>query len=137
MKDKSLSKTKIIIRKKINIIPLIDIIFLLLIFFMLATNFNENRQIDINLSKTSNSKSDSDKTLNVYLTNNNELSFDNKFLKIDDKNFESNLMAKWNEKKYKEIFIICEKKVSLQILINYMDEIKSFGIKSVFFGSKN
>ena len=137
MKDKSLSKTKIIIRKKINIIPLIDIIFLLLIFFMLATNFNENRQIGINLSKTSNFKSDSDQTLNVYLTNNNELSFDNKFLKIGDKNFESNLMAKWNEKKYKEIFIICEKKVSLQILINYMDEIKSFGIKSVFFGSKN
>ena len=137
MKNKSLSKTRIIIKKKINIIPLIDIIFLLLIFFMLATNFNENKQIDINLSNTTKVRSDLDQSLNVFLTNNNQLSFDNKLFKINDKNFESNLMAKWNEKKYKEIFIICEEKVNLQILINYMDRIKSLGIDNVFFGSKN
>ena len=104
---------------------------------MLATNFNENKQIDINLSNKTKVNSNLDQSLNVILTNNNQLSFDNKLFRINDKDFESNLLAKWNEKKYKDIFIICEEKVNLQTLINYMDRIKTLGIDSVFFGSKN
>ena len=36
---------KLIVKNKVNIIPLIDIIFLMLVFFMLATNFNKDKQI--------------------------------------------------------------------------------------------
>ena len=44
--ENKIKKNQRTVKKRANIIPLIDIIFLLLIFFMLATNFNQNQNID-------------------------------------------------------------------------------------------
>ena len=56
--------------KKINIIPLIDIIFLMLVFFMLATNFSEKKEISFKLKQSIEILNDSQENLLIYIKNN-------------------------------------------------------------------
>ena len=62
--ENKIKKNQRIVKKKVNIIPLIDIIFLLLIFFMLATNFNQNQNIDFS---TPEKLTESNSDLNIIL----------------------------------------------------------------------
>ncbi|MFL2676056.1 MAG: biopolymer transporter ExbD [Alphaproteobacteria bacterium] len=64
---------------KINIIPLIDIIFLMLVFFMLATNFNEKRELDFSIEKKIGESSELEKTIIINIKN-NEFLYNNKIL---------------------------------------------------------
>ena len=64
---------------KINIIPLIDIIFLMLVFFMLATNFNEKRELDFSIEKKIGESSELEKTIIINIKNNKFL-YNNKYL---------------------------------------------------------
>ena len=50
---------------KINLTPIIDVVFILLIFFMLATNFQDFSQTDIELSNESSKSMSSDKKMYV------------------------------------------------------------------------
>ena len=85
-------------KKKINIIPLIDVIFLLLIFFMLATNFNQNQNIDFSTpEKLTESNSDSDTILDLKIQNNGYFLLDG-FTFKNEKELKENIIQKWNKK---------------------------------------
>ena len=131
--ENKIKKNLRIVKKRVNIIPLIDIIFLLLIFFMLATNFNQNQNIDFSTpEKLTESNSDSDTILNLKIQNNGYFLLDG-FTFKNEKELKENILIKWNKKKYSGILITTEKDVILQNLITTLDIVKSIGISDVSF----
>jgi len=131
--ENKIKKNLRIVKKRVNIIPLIDIIFLLLIFFMLATNFNQNQNIDFSTpEKLTESNSDSDTILDLKIQNNGYFLLDG-FTFKNEKELKENILIKWNKKKYSGILITTEKDVILQNLITILDMVKSIGISDVSF----
>ena len=131
--ENKIKKNQRTVKKRVNIIPLIDIIFLLLIFFMLATNFNQNQNIDFSTpEKLTESNSDSNIILDLKIQNNGYFLLDGLTFK-NEKELKENILIKWDKKKYSGILITTEKDVILQNLINTLDMVKSIGISDVSF----
>ena len=131
--ENKIKKNQRTVRKKVNIIPLIDIIFLLLIFFMLATNFNQNQNIDFSTpEKLTESNSDSNVVLYLKIQKNGYFMLDGSTFK-NEKELKKNILMKWDKKKYSSLLITTEKDVILQNLITTMDMVKSIGISEVSF----
>ena len=131
--ENKIKKNQTTVKKKVNIIPLIDIIFLLLIFFMLATNFNQNQNIDFSTpEKLTESNSDSNTILDLKIQKNGYFLFDGLTFK-NEKELKENILTKWDKKKYSGLLITTEKDVILQNLINTLDLVKSIGISDVSF----
>ena len=128
-----IKKNQRTVKKRVNIIPLIDIIFLLLIFFMLATNFNQNQNVDFSTpEKLTESNSDSNIILDLKIQNNGYFLLDGLTFK-NEKELKENILIKWDKKKYSGILITTEKDVILQNLITTLDIVKSIGISDVSF----
>ena len=133
MENKIKKKNQRTVKKRVNIIPLIDIIFLLLIFFMLATNFNQNQNIDFSTpEKLTESNSDLNTILDLKIQKNGYFVFDG-FTFKNEKELRENILMKWDKKKYSGLLITTEKDVILQNLINTLDMVKSIGISDVSF----
>tara|TARA_Y100001960_G_scaffold321265_1_gene395635 strand:+ start:828 stop:1232 length:405 start_codon:yes stop_codon:yes gene_type:complete len=115
---------------KINIIPLIDIIFLMLIFFMLATNFNENKQIDFNIDGTIKKISSENRVLQINL-NKNKFVIHGEI--IEKKSLEKKILKHWESKKYDQIVILNDQETTLETLIFSIDLLKKNNIKKVNF----
>ena len=131
--ENKIKKNQITVKKRVNIIPLIDIIFLLLIFFMLATNFNQNQNIDFSTpEKLTESNSDSNTILDLKIQKNGYFLFDGLTFK-NEKELKENILTKWDKKKYSGLLITTEKDVILQNLITILDMVKSIGISDVSF----
>ena len=131
--ENKIKKNQRIVKKKVNIIPLIDIIFLLLIFFMLATNFNQNQNIDFSTpEKLTESNSDSSTVLDLKIQKNGYFLLDG-FTFKNEKELKENILMKWDKKKYSGLLITTEKDVILQNLITTLDMVKSIGISDVSF----
>ena len=131
--ENKIKKNQRTVKKKVNIIPLIDIIFLLLIFFMLATNFNQNQNIDFSTpEKLTESNSDSNAVLYLKIQKNGYFMLDGSTFK-NEKELKKNILMKWDKKKYSSLLITTEKDVILQNLITTMDMVKSIGISEVSF----
>lgn len=122
-------------KNKVNIIPLIDIIFLMLVFFMLATNFEINDHVDININDNTNSDKDEPKVLTIILKDSGGYEINNK--EISKKRIESEIKSIWVNNKYKEVFILNEKNTIVQDLIFIMDILKSNKIDKIFFNDLN
>lgn len=122
-------------KKKINIIPLIDIIFILLIFFMLATNFRMKENIDFSLKSTSGNSEQSDKkTLEIFIKNNAEVLIKNNVLSLENPELiSSNIKKVFFNEKFDEVLVLCNEIVNLQNLISIMDIIKEQNINNIFF----
>lgn len=122
-------------KKKINIIPLIDIIFILLIFFMLATNFRMKENIDFSLKATSGDSEQSDKkTLEIFIKNNAEILIRNNVLSLENPELiGSNIKKVFFNEKFDEVLVLCNEIVNLQNLISIMDIIKEQNINNIFF----
>ena len=122
-------------KKKINIIPLIDIIFILLIFFMLATNFRMKENIDFSLKATSGNSEQSDKkTLEIFIKNNAEILIRNNVLSLENPELiGSNIKKVFFNEKFDEVLVLCNEIVNLQNLISIMDIIKEQNINNIFF----
>lgn len=118
-------------KKKINIIPLIDIIFLMLIFFMLATNFIQNEEIDFSLLEGKNESIDEKKTIEIIIHNVGNFSINSKT--TDFKNIETMINELWVTKKFDQIYILNESRVKTQVLIDLMDILKKNDINNIFF----
>ncbi len=131
--ENKIKKNQRTAKKRVNIIPLIDIIFLLLIFFMLATNFNQNQNIDFSTpEKLTESNSDLNIILDLKIQKNGYFLFDG-FTFKNEKELRENILMKWDKKKYSGLLITTEKDVILQNLINTLDMVKSIGISDVSF----
>ena len=122
-------------KKKINIIPLIDIIFILLIFFMLATNFRMKENIDFSLKATSGNSEQSDKkTLEIFIKNNAEVLIRNNVISLENPELiSSNIKKVFFNEKFDEVLVLCNEIVNLQNLISIMDIIKEQNINNIFF----
>ena len=122
-------------KKKINIIPLIDIIFILLIFFMLATNFRMKENIDFSLKSTSGNSEQSDKkTLEIFIKNNAEVLIRNNVISLENPELiSSNIKKVFFNEKFDEVLVLCNEIVNLQNLISIMDIIKEQNINNIFF----
>lgn len=118
-------------KKKINIIPLIDIIFLMLIFFMLATNFIQNEEIDFSIAKSKNESVQNNKTLEIIIKNSGTYLLNSEIIYIN--NFEGKLNELWKSKKFDEVFILSENNIVTQNLIDVMDILKRNKINNIFF----
>ena len=118
-------------KKKINIIPLIDIIFLMLIFFMLATNFIQNEEIDFSLLEGKNESIDEKKTIEIIIHNVGNFSINSKT--TDFKNIETMINELWVTKQFDQIYILNESRVKTQVLIDLMDILKKNDINNIFF----
>ena len=129
--ENKIKKNQRTAKKRVNIIPLIDIIFLLLIFFMLATNFNQNQDFSTP-EKLTESNSDSNIILDLKIQNNGYFLLDGLTFK-NEKELKENILIKWDKKKYSGILITTEKDVILQNLITTLDIVKSIGISDVSF----
>ena len=131
--ENKIKKNQRTAKKRVNIIPLIDIIFLLLIFFMLATNFNQNQNIDFSTpEQLTESNSDLNTILDLKIQKNGYFFFDG-FTFKNEKELRENILMKWDKKKYSGLLITTEKDVILQNLINTLDMVKSIGISDVSF----
>ena len=115
---------------KINIIPLIDIIFLMLVFFMLATNFNEKRELDFSIEKKIGESSELEKTIIINIKN-NEFLYNNKIL--GKKNLEQDLLEIWKSSNSKNFVILNDKSSKIENLIKILDILKVNKIKNVTF----
>ena len=115
---------------KINIIPLIDIIFLMLVFFMLATNFNEKRELDFSIEKKIGESSELEKTVIINIKNNKFL-YNNKIL--EKENLEQHLLKIWKSSNSKNFVILNDKSSEIENLIKILDILKVNKIKNVTF----
>ena len=115
---------------KINIIPLIDIIFLMLVFFMLATNFNEKRELDFSIEKKIGESSELEKTIIINIKNNKFL-YNNKIL--EKENLEQHLLKIWKNSNSKNFVILNDKSSEIKNLIKILDILKVNKIKNVTF----
>ena len=123
-------------KKKINIIPLIDIIFILLIFFMLATNFRIKENIDFSITEniTEINNNQENKILEIFVRNNSEISIKKKNIRLENRNeIAKQIRDVFYKENYKQVLILCEEVVVLQNLIFIMDIIKDEKINNVFF----
>lgn len=131
--ENKIKKNQRTVKKRVNIIPLIDIIFLLLIFFMLATNFNQNQNIDFSIpEKLTGSNSNSNTILDLKIQKNGYFLLDGLTFK-NKKELKENILIKWDKKQFSGILITTEKDVILQNLITILDMVKSIGISDVSF----
>ena len=137
MEKKIIKNTISVKNRKINIIPLIDIIFLLLIFFMLATNFNQNQNIDFSMPENKSQTSATDSMiLELVIKNDGKFFFDGTLFETEA-NLEREILSLWKSKKYSSILINTENDVYLQNLISTLDLLKSLGISKIIFTSSN
>ena len=131
--ENKIKKNQRTVKKRVNIIPLIDIIFLLLIFFMLATNFNQNQNIDFSIpEKLTGSNSNSNTILDLKIQKNGYFLLDGLTFK-NKKELKENILIKWDKKQFSGILITTEKDVILQNIITILDMVKSIGISDVSF----
>jgi biopolymer transport protein ExbD len=115
---------------KINIIPLIDIIFLMLVFFMLATNFDEKRELQFSIEKKIGENSELEKTIVINIKN-NKFIYNNKVL--EKRNLEQDLVKIWKSSNSKNFVILNDKSSEIENLVRILDILKVNKIKNVTF----
>jgi biopolymer transport protein ExbD len=117
---------------EINVIPLVDIILVVLIIFMVAAPLVMKPKVDINLPKASTAKIDKDKApMRVVLGKKGELFVNNKAMSIDGLLDESKKQVAINPEI--SALLIADKDVTLQMVTELVDAIKTGGLKKVAF----
>ncbi|MCK6599789.1 MAG: biopolymer transporter ExbD [Bdellovibrionaceae bacterium] len=117
---------------EINVVPLVDIILVVLIIFMVAAPLVMQPKIDISLPKSS--STDLDKTkkpMKIVVGKKGELFVDNKSLDINGLKIESQLKVKENPEV--SAVLVADKEVTLAMVTEIIDTVKSQGLKKVAF----
>lgn len=117
---------------EINVIPLVDIILVVLIIFMVAAPLVMQPKIDISLPKASTAKMEKDKVpMRVVLGKKGELFLNNKAISMDGLTDESKKLSAANPDT--AALLIADKEVTLAMVTDLVDAIKSGGVKKVAF----
>lgn len=117
---------------EINVVPLVDIILVVLIIFMVAAPLVMQPKIDISLPKSSSTDIDkSKKPMKIVLGKKGELIIDNKTLSLEQLKSESQLRIKENPEI--NALLVADKEVTLAMVTEIIDTVKSQGIKKVAF----
>ena len=120
---------------KINLTPIIDVVFILLIFFMLATNFQDFSQTDIDLSSESAKSISSDKKMYLISFNNDkDFKLNDKAVHIND--IKAKIHTSIRSKEEHLIVIKPEDNVSMQNILSVMEDFNKSEIDNVLLGIK-
>jgi len=117
---------------EINVIPLVDIILVVLIIFMVAAPLVMKPKIDISLPKASTAKDDKDKSpLRVVMGKKGELFLNDKPTTLEGVTAESRQAYRKNQEA--AALLVADKEVTLEMITELVDAIKSGGVKKVAF----
>ena len=118
---------------ELNVAPLIDIVFLLLIFFMLASTFIRPESIDLVIHGPTSAVSAPKKPLLVQIASNGSIKLNGLILSLQD--LEMELRARTLGSLEPTITIQTEDDVSVQLLVQVMDEINTAGLNNISLSS--
>ena len=121
---------------KINLTPIIDVVFILLIFFMLATNFQDFSQTDIELSSESSKSMSSDKKMYVVSVDKD------KSYMLNDKNLHLNdikakILSSVRSEEEHLVVIKPNDDVNMQSILSVMEDFKNSDINNLLLGIKD
>lgn len=116
---------------KVNIIPLIDIIFLMLVFFMLATNFSEDKRIDLSIQNNLAYDQKESKTLKIFINESGDYKIKNQV--FSKEKIEKTILQFKEDERFDDIHVLNEKNTIIQDLIFLIDLLKKNNINKVFF----
>lgn len=117
---------------EINIVPLVDIILVVLIIFMVAAPLVMQPKIDISLPKSSSTDIDkSKKPMKIVVGKKGELFIDNKPASLEQLKGES--ITRFKENPDTNAILVADKEVTLAMVTEIIDTVKSQGLKKVAF----
>lgn len=117
---------------EINVVPLVDIILVVLIIFMVAAPLVMQPKIDISLPKSSSTDIDkSKKPVKIVVGKQGELFVDNKPMTIAELKVQA--LAKVKENPEVNAILVADKSVTLEMVTEIIDTVKSQGLKKVAF----
>ena len=117
-------------RARIEILPLIDIVFLLLVFFIYAMlSMAVHRGISVNLPTSSSARIEKELVLSVTIKDSGEILVDDDRTPLKDLARLLKLRSKGH--KSPGILLFADRKVSYQLLVKVLDQIRITGINNI------
>ncbi len=113
----------------IDVSPLIDMVFILLIFFMVTTTFVKDMKLDLNRPSAASATPASTKVVRVYIDSSGEVYIDNQPVKIWA--IQSKMRDILRSSSEKSVLVVADSTVSVDTLIDVVDEIRMSGAKDV------
>ena len=121
---------------KINLTPIIDVVFILLIFFMLATNFQDLSQTDIELSSESSKSMSSDKKMYVVSVDKDKsYMLNDKSLHLND--IKAKILSSVRSEEEHFVVIKPNDDVNMQLILSVMEDFKNSDINNLLLGIKD
>ena len=121
---------------RISLTPVIDVVFILLIFFMLASNFNKIGEIDMDMTKETNSVSKEDiKLIELLIRQDETVISDGKI--YDDKELVTMIKHLTKDKPKYSIILTSKEDVTYQRFLYLMNFLKKNEINNINIGLKN
>ena len=121
---------------KINLTPIIDVVFILLIFFMLATNFQDLSQTDIELSSESSKSMSSDKKMYVVSVDKDRTyMLNDKSLHLND--IKAKILTSVRSEEEHLVVIKPNDDVNMQLILSVMEDFKNSEINNLLLGIKD
>jgi len=121
---------------RISLTPVIDVVFILLIFFMLASNFNKIGEIDMDMTKESNSASKEDiKLIQLLIRQDETVISDGKV--YDDNELVTMIKHLTKDSSKYSIILTSKDDVTYQRFLYLMNFLKNNEINNINLGLKN
>jgi len=121
---------------RISLTPVIDVVFILLIFFMLASNFNKIGEIDMDMTKESNSASKEDiKLIELLIRQDETVISDGKV--YDDNELVTMIKHLTKDSSKYSIILTSKDDVTYQRFLYLMNFLKNNEINNINLGLKN
>ncbi len=121
---------------RISLTPVIDVVFILLIFFMLASNFNKIGEIDMDMTKESNSASKEDiKLIELLIRQDETVISDGKV--YDDNELVTMIKHLTKDESKYSIILTSKEDVTYQRFLYLMNFLKNNEINNINLGLKN
>ena len=120
---------------KISLTPVIDVVFILLIFFMLATNFNQNGEINMDMTKESTTASEEDiKVIKLLIRQDETVLSEGKV--YDDNDLLTMIKIAIKDVSKYSIVLTSKDDVTYQRFLNLMSFLKTNDLNNVTIGLK-
>ena len=121
---------------RISLTPVIDVVFILLIFFMLASNFNQIGEIDMNITKETNAVNKEDiKIIELLIRQDETVISDGKV--YDDNDLITMIKHLTNDNSKYSIILSSKDDVTYQRFLYLMNFLKNNEISNINIGLKN
>ncbi len=122
-------------RARIEILPLIDIVFLLLVFFIYAMlSMAVHKGLPVQLPVSSSAEVERELPLSVTIRHNGEIMLQNRKVSLNELAEALSTVSKGRNNK--GLCLFADKRVSCQLLLRVMDQIRNAGIHRISIQSK-